>query len=114
LPAAVRPVRSIELDHCRHALRVHDGFDGSGIYDVEIPLHLAPAVRVEPCRTNEVWLVAGERRFRLKWSGNGWQMTIEAARVFPSYGVAVPSQRLVWRGRTAPDLSLTVSIESDE
>jgi hypothetical protein len=114
LPVAVRPVRGIELDHRHHRLRIHDAFEGAGIYDVEIPLHLAPGVHIERRLTNEIHLLAAGRRFRVRWSGDGWQVAVEAARVSPSYGVAVQTERIVWRGRTTPLVSLAVSIENDE
>jgi uncharacterized heparinase superfamily protein len=113
LESPMRPVRTIELNHREHALRIHDAFEGDGIYDVEIPLHLGPQVRVERSGASEVRLVAGGRRFRLGWTSAGWQVALEGARISPSYGVALNSRRLVWRGRTRPGASLTVWIETE-
>jgi len=59
-----------------------------------------------------VLLTAGTRQFRVTWSSSAeWQVAIESARISPSYGVAMPSSRLVWR-RTGPlPVTLIVDIE---
>jgi uncharacterized heparinase superfamily protein len=114
LKAPIRPVRTIELNHGRHTLRIHDAFEGPGEYAVEIPLHLAPGVQVERTGSNEMCLVARGRRFRLGWHGAEWELAVETARTSPSYGRVVDSTRLVWRGRAHAAAALTVSVAPDD
>jgi uncharacterized heparinase superfamily protein len=113
LDRPVQPVRTIELNHRLHALLIQDRFDGEGVCDVEIPLHLASHVRVERFGPAEVRLTAKDKRFRLTWTAPGWKVALEAARVSPRYGVALNSRRLVWRGRTGSSLSVVIQAELD-
>ncbi|MDO8834562.1 MAG: alginate lyase family protein [Vicinamibacterales bacterium] len=106
----VRPVRTIELDHRRHALRISDCFEGAGEFDVEIPLHLDPRIRVTTLGRSKASLQAENLTFRIDWTGPGFATTLEPSRVSPRYGVALSSQRLVWRGRAKSGASLTVRI----
>ena len=97
LAAPVTPVRTIVLDHARHALTVRDAFEGAGRHRFEIPLHLAPGVAARPQEPGRVLLEAGARRFRLSWSPPAaWSLQVGAGRVSPSYGVAVPCVRLAF------------------
>lgn len=110
LPGEVLPVRNIQLDHASHTLRIRDSFAGSGSHSVEIPLHLDPGVDAELTATNRIRLHAGGKRFELCWEeASAWDLAIEPARISPSYGVAVPSSRLVWR-RAGPLCPLTIAI----
>jgi hypothetical protein len=113
LDQPVQPIRTIELNHRLHALLIQDRFEGEGVYDVEIPLHLAPQVRVERFGPAGVRLIGGDKRFRLTWTAPGWHVALEAARVSPRYGVALNSRRLVWRGRTGSSLSVVIEAEPD-
>ena len=112
LAQAVTPVRTIELDHGRHALLVRDEFEGSGDHHIEIPLHLAPGVAATPLGTGLVDLRTAGRRFRLEWEpADAWSMSIGGARVSPSYGVALPCERLSWSrdGALKPGLIVRIS-----
>lgn len=114
LPKAVTPVRTIELDHRRHALLVRDEFEGAGEHHVEIPLHLAPGVVATPLGAGLVELRAAGRRFRLEWAPDGaWSLAIGEARVSPSYGVALPCTRLSWsrEGELSPGLTVRIAPE---
>jgi uncharacterized heparinase superfamily protein len=97
LPGHVRPIRRIQLDHASHSLRICDSFEGSGSHKVEIPLHFDPSVEVDIAALGLVRLQANDRVFFLEWTNpSSWKLAIEPCRVSPSYGVVVPSQKLVW------------------
>ena len=56
-------------------------------------------------------VTSGDREFSVTWhSPQPWEVTVEAARVSPSYSIALASERLVWR-RTAALASLTVRLQ---
>ena len=97
LDPPVTPVRTITLEHRRHALGVRDDFKGDGRHRVEVPLHLAPGVEAEAKSPGLVVLRAGSRSFRLDWQPvEAWALEIGRGRVSPSYGVAVPIARLLF------------------
>jgi len=104
----VRPVRTIVLDHTRHALLLHDGFEGSGDHAFEIPIHLAPGVSAHADSANRMRLSVPDnsgksREFILQWSPVAdWTLHVEAGRCSPSYGVAVPIVRLAFRREGTP------------
>jgi uncharacterized heparinase superfamily protein len=115
LAEPVTPVRTIELDHGSHVLRVRDEFEGSGRHRLEIPLHLAPGVSARLQAPGLVELAAGGRSFRLVWQPTeAWSLSIGESRVSPSYGVAVPCVRLVWTRDGALDPALSVRIAPQE
>jgi hypothetical protein len=103
LPSPVRPIRTITLDPEAHALTVVDELEGEGEHDVEIPYHLAPGIEPE---LHEHTASLG--RFVLRWQGD-WTPAVEDSWVSPSYGVRVPSQRIVFR-RSGSLSPLTVTI----
>jgi hypothetical protein len=109
-------VRTVILDHLRHALVVQDCFESSGQqpHVFEIPLHLALDVTAEERRPGELVLHSGSRQFVLFWQGDGdWQLSIGAGRVSPSYGVARPIVRLSWRSTSvAPMLQVMLAPEN--
>jgi uncharacterized heparinase superfamily protein len=96
LTAPVTPVRSIVLDKTLGALLVSDAFEGSGAHQVSIPLHLHPGVKVR-IEGSSIELTAEGKRFGLVFRGAGWTVSLELARYSPSYGVEIPTSRLVWR-----------------
>ena len=101
--------RTFALDHAAHALTVTDDLEGNGKHAVEIPLHLAVGVTAE-LAAGSAMLVAGGRRFELTWSStHDWNVAIEDVRVSPTYGVVVPTKRLVWR-RSGTLVSLAVHV----
>lgn len=109
LASPVTVVRDIELHHARHELCVSDRFEGAGEHAVEIPLHFAFGVSVEMSDEN-VRLVSSRRVFELIWGQRSdWNVSLEAARISPSYGIAYPSLKLVWR-RHGPLRALRVTI----
>jgi uncharacterized heparinase superfamily protein len=111
LAEPVAPVRTIELDHRTHGLRVEDTFEGRGRHRIEVPLHLAPGVSAEVVAPGVVALAAGDRCFRLEWSpADGWELERGKGRISPSYGVALPCVRLSWRREGELDVSLSVRI----
>jgi len=115
LAEPVTPVRTIELDHRRHALLVRDEFEGAGRHRIEVPLHLAPHVRASDAGPGLVSLQAHGRLFRLEWGpADGWSLAIGEGRVSPSYGVVAPCVRLVWSREGALDTPLRVRIAPAE
>jgi uncharacterized heparinase superfamily protein len=111
LPGPVTPVRTIELDRRRHALRIEDAFEGRGRHRIEVPLHLAPGVSAEVEAPGTLLLKAGDRRFRLDWSPtDAWDLEVGKGRVSPSYGVALPCVRLAWRREGELHVGLSVRI----
>jgi uncharacterized heparinase superfamily protein len=112
LPAPVIPVRTIVLDHRRHALAVADSFEGSGRHLFEIPLHLAPGVTAAEGGPGRLVLRARGRAFRLDWEPAGaWRLEVGQGRVSPSYGVAVAVVRLAFtrEGGLEPGLAIRIA-----
>jgi len=112
LSPPVTPVRSIELDHRGHSLVVHDRFDGTGDHRLEVPLHLAVGVEATLCSPGHVELRAAGRRFVLAWDPHeAWALEIGSGRIAPSYGVALPVVRLLFRreGPLEPGLTLRIA-----
>ncbi|GAB5429121.1 MAG: hypothetical protein Devi2KO_25800 [Devosia indica] len=100
LEAPVRVRRRLTLEHATHRLSIEDEFISSAAapHTVDVPLLLAPDVTVDISVAGSIRLGAGGKVFVVTWSDPAdWAVTVEEARVSPSYGVAVPSQRLVWR-----------------
>jgi hypothetical protein len=111
LPEPVTPVRTIVLDHRRHALTIADAFEGSGRHRIEIPLHLAPGVTVSEAGAGRLVLRSGDQLFALHWEPAGsWGLTIGEGRVSPSYGVAVKNARLVFSREGGLEPGLRVHI----
>ncbi|GMU52004.1 MAG: hypothetical protein AMXMBFR33_11500 [Candidatus Xenobia bacterium] len=97
-----RPVRTLELEHSSHTLRLVDEVEGRGPRRLSIPLHLHPAV--ECVRQDQaVRLCCRGQAFELAWSGPG--LTLEelpGPGFSPSYGVLEPNRKLVWSGEQLP------------
>ena len=111
LPAPVTPVRTMVLDHRKHALTITDAFEGSGRHRIEIPLHLAPGVGTGERSAGRVVLEARGRRFFLEWGPiDFWALEIGEGRVSPSYGVAVPVVRLLFAREGTLDPPLRVCL----
>jgi uncharacterized heparinase superfamily protein len=111
LAQPVTPVRTIELDHVRHSLTVHDAFEGSGRHRFEVPLHLGPGVAAAVRAPGAVELLAGGRGFELAWEpAEAWALELGAGRVAPSYGVALPVVRLLFTREGLAESPLTVRI----
>jgi hypothetical protein len=107
LHPGVTPIRTIQLCHESHLLTVRDDFRGDqGIgYSLKTCWYLDPAVSVKSVDDGSVILEKTGRWFTLDWSSEAdWKLKIEETTVSPSYGLVVPSRRLVWRreGTLAP------------
>jgi uncharacterized heparinase superfamily protein len=112
LAEPVTPVRTIVLDHRAHVLTVTDAFEGSGLHRIDVPLHLAPGVAVAEQEPGRVLLEACGRHFSIEWGPTGsWTLATEEARVSPSYGVVLPSVRLLLtrEGGLAPALTVRIA-----
>lgn len=93
----VHVTRGFRLDHARHELSIEDAFTGGGTHTVEIPFHLAPHVQIVKQDAASVELRSGNRTFVMRvHTPEDWALRIEPARISPSYGVVVPSQKLMW------------------
>jgi len=115
LDPPVTPVRTIELEHASHALTIRDRFEGSGFHQIEVPLHLAPGVEAHVIAAGVVELRAAAARFRLEWEPcRAWALEIGAGRVSPSYGVVLPSVRLLFKRQGALEPDLTVRIQPEK
>jgi Heparinase II/III-like protein/Heparinase II/III N-terminus len=105
LPSPVTPRRTITLDHESHALIVADEFDGTGGHEVRVPLHLHPEVHAEALEDGTWLLHSRDRTFELTFtSPDDWQARLEPAWMSPSYGVKLPTTRIVFArdGRLRP------------
>ena len=104
LSSPITPVRTIILDHSSHMLTVIDEFEGEGEHTVEIPFHLAPGVQPSLITGSKISLRTGNKDFVLTWNeardANAWKASIEDARVAPSYGIVLPTRKIVLRGPT--------------
>lgn len=108
--------REIVLDKRSDALTIMDRITGEGQHDVTIPLHLAPGVLCK--RSGEsVRLFSAGLAFDVTGAGEGWQLAVEPTTISPSYGVVLPSHRLLWNriGALPADLTVTITpaIEAD-
>jgi uncharacterized heparinase superfamily protein len=110
LAAPVIVCRTVTLNS-RGQLTITDVFEGTADHTIETPLHLATGVRAEHC-ADKVILTAGNKQFSvtLDTAASSWDLSIEAARVSPTYGVVQRTTRLVWR-HSGPLRPLTVTIE---
>jgi uncharacterized heparinase superfamily protein len=103
LPNPVSLQRTVVLDHRAHKLTIKDDFFCTGAHHYQIPLHLAIGVRPELTPQRDVILYAGGERFLLTWQEKAqWQLSIIPARVSPSYGVAIPTHKLLWTRQGFP------------
>lgn len=94
----LKHVRCIQLDHRSHVLQVEDSFCGSA-GSVSVPLHLAPGIAVEIVGADAVELMTWDgATFHLCWFGPSFELSIEDARISPSYGIVRNTKKLIWRG----------------
>jgi uncharacterized heparinase superfamily protein len=111
LEKPIQPKRTITLDHKQHSLLIQDEFDGFQKHIITIPLHLAPNVTVEKITETTLQLVSFGKSFTLEWQHpEVWVLQIEEARVSPSYGIAVPIIKLIWRNTKDSYQSLKITI----
>jgi uncharacterized heparinase superfamily protein len=101
--------RTIRFDKRNRSLEITDRLNGPGTHRISIPLHLAPGVSLDRA-ADVVRLYSAGREFEVINKGDGWSMAIEQCSISPSYGIALPSQRLAW-GKTGPfPTQLTITI----
>lgn len=102
--------RTFELEHNLHRLTVSDEFTGAGPHAVEVPLHLAIGVDVILER-DAAYLYADGHCFAVTWAPRqDWVVSLEDARVSQTYGIAIPTRRLIWR-RNGPLANLRVHVQ---
>jgi uncharacterized heparinase superfamily protein len=106
----VEVARQITLDKRSGRLEIVDKIEGPGTHEVVVPLHLAPEVVIDRSGTR-ICLRSGGRAFLVSASGDGWTFAIEPTTISPSYGVIVPSHRLVWARRGTLPARLRLVIE---
>lgn len=102
--------RQIGFDKVSGVLEITDAIDGQGDHAVTVPLHLAPGVAVERTAAG-MRLQSGGRTFEVGVDGDGWTIELEPVTISPSYGVAVPSQRLLWKRTGALPARVRVTIQ---
>jgi hypothetical protein len=110
LPGKVLVERAIVLEGER--LSVADTISGGGRHLVEVPLHFAPGVEVA-AGEDGAWRLTtpGGAIFRLNFAAEAvFAAFIEESRVSPSYGVALPARRLVWRAEAELPMCYGISI----
>src|SRR5262249_42056759 len=101
--------RTIRFDKRNRSLEVTDRLNGEGTHQISIPLHLAPGVSLSR-GADTVKLYSAGREFEVLSEGGGWSMAVEQCSVSPSYGIALPSQRLVWDMVGSLPSRLTITI----
>jgi len=78
-------------------LLIKDEFEGAGLHDVLIPVHLAPGISIAQLSDCELMLSTPQKRFSIWWpKSSGYMFRVEDARVSPSYGVLKPIKKLTW------------------
>jgi hypothetical protein len=101
--------RCIRLDKKSHSLEIVDLLTGSGHHEVTVPFYLSPDVSVQQTGM-EVRLRSEGVVFNVIGPGDDWTLAIEPCTMSPSYGVAVPSHRMVWRRTGVLPTSLKVIV----
>lgn len=111
----VTPKRTIRLDHAQHSLTIEDEILCKGQHQVSIPLHLAPNVQARLLEDeHSIMLDAGGKQFMLEWEGTiEWRVEISPARISPSYGITVASQKIVWHGEIMGSSRLKFHIKGE-
>jgi hypothetical protein len=102
--------REIALDG--ESLSIVDLITGAGHHQISMPLHFAPGVEIQP-HQNETWVVVAKegKTCRLSFTSDAaFEAIIEDVRMSPSYGVALPTKRLVWRTATSLPIRVRISI----
>jgi uncharacterized heparinase superfamily protein len=102
--------RRIKLEKASSVLEIADAIDGPGHHELMIPFYLAPGVSVER-RGSEVRLHSAGRVFSVAGQGDDWTLTVEPCTISPSYGVTLPSHRLVWKRSGLLPARLRVTME---
>ncbi|MBI5321091.1 alginate lyase family protein [Bradyrhizobium sp.] len=106
----IKVQRTIRLEKETGCLDVADRIEGEGFRQLTVPLHLAPQVSVTLLGTR-VGLQSDDREFIIVAEGEGWTLEVEPTTISPSYGVLVPSKRLVWRRTGSLPASLHLAIQ---
>ena len=99
LRESVVPVRTWALDKKNHAAVICDYFLGRGKHEVEVPIHLAPNVKIESWDGENIGLSSNGRKFSVSWwASHGCSVPKRGATtISPSYGVELPSTRISWQ-----------------
>jgi uncharacterized heparinase superfamily protein len=105
--------RTLRLSKRQHTLRISDEFVGEDDHSLVVPLHLAPTVTVGLCGDTVKLHSAGRVFVVAPAAADKWTFGIEPCQVSPSYGVALPSHRLVWSRTGSLPASLTIVIRPD-
>jgi uncharacterized heparinase superfamily protein len=103
--------RTIRFDKATRSLEITDELSGEGPHDVSIPFHFFPGVAVEQISAGWKLQSAGMAFNLVIESAQDWTGQTEPCLVSPSYGVSVPSQRLVFSssGSLPKALKITIS-----
>ncbi|MCR9191739.1 MAG: heparinase II/III family protein [Gammaproteobacteria bacterium] len=108
----VTPRRTIQLNHANHHLIIQDEILCEGQHVISIPLHLDPNVKATiSSEGHTVSLEASSQKYKLVWeSSEPWQLIVETTRISPSYGVLIPSKKLIWQANIIGNSQLKVTI----
>lgn len=111
----VTPRRTITLEHQLHRLIIQDEIICKSAHQVCIPLHLAENVIASlGDDKNTIILQAGNKKFTLCWeSSNKWHAEIAPARISPSYGITMVTQKLLWTAYIKGYSTLKIYITND-
>lgn len=102
--------RQIRLEKESCVLEIVDAIDAQGHHEVTIPFYLAPSVSVDR-HGSEVRLRSGDRIFSVAGQGDDWTLEVDPCTISPSYGIALPSHRLVWKRSGPLPARLRVTIQ---
>ena len=116
LKNSVSPIRTIILKKKSSELLISDIIVGNGNYEVEIPLHFHPDIKITEADGNSLNLFTGNKEFKLFWKGTDWICSKEKTRISPSYGVSIDSKKLKWFCNNGINkrLSLLITMEKSK
>jgi len=109
LPAPSSVQRIIELDFNAGALTVCDTIETNGTHEIAVSLHFAPEIQVS-INADTFTLTRGEAQFTLTWEDATWHSLIAEAEVSPSYGVRLPTRKIVWKKTITGNTKFIVKI----
>jgi len=98
LTPALSPVREITLNHFKSELTITDTFTGEGQYQIKIPFHFHPNVKLIEKRKGNAWeCISGTKSFLIKKMDNDdWAATKTDCRISFSYGTCQQSSSLIF------------------
>lgn len=97
LSSPVGIVRQFRLGGGSSALVIEDMFHGTSEHLIEVPIHLAPGVKVHTLGADSLELVSSSGSSTvLSWEGDGFKLDVGDGYVSESYGLREGVTRLMW------------------